>query len=406
MINNKHRVFSAPVARWLSVGCVASGLALVASGCGSDEKGTDINVAAPTAGSSGNGAQGGSSNGTAGTGSGDTTNDESGAADGGAASGGTDGAISGGGTGGGGMSGTSGAAGNLSGGSAGTSGTARVSGGGSGNGGSAGAAGQSGASGSAGTTCQAGTAGTAGASGTAGTAGTSGAGGAAGTSGTGGTAGSAGSGGTAGTAGTGGTAGSSGTAGTGGTGGSQTCGNGSIEGNEECDDSGPSRLCSDDCRTVSTPECVECEQHGACTPADCGADHPDCCEQQGDCFASSDNCLGPTATPFTAENIALCFDVMRCIQETNCLDGAGTLGKCYCGTLSTAACQAAPFNLTAPGAPNGPCAVIMQKGNPGVTSNSTMLGGLTTKSRPAGAAGQRLNCEKNDPTCAPICGVQ
>jgi len=84
------------------------------------------------------------------------------------------------------------------------------------------------------------------------------------------------------------------------------------------------------------------------------------------------------------------------------------LGKCYCGTLDTAACGAAPFDLTKSGAPDGACAEIMQLGNPQATSNSQILGGLTTKSRPAGAAGQRLNCQRTsaDPACAALCGLE
>lgn len=174
------------------------------------------------------------------------------------------------------------------------------------------------------------------------------------------------------------------------------CGDGTTTAPEKCDDgtgtnTAPvpvaTRVCGDTCSVLSTPDCVACEQ-------------------AGDCFASSDNCNGPSSAPFTAAQRKLCYDVTSCVRDSNCLDGAGTLGKCYCGTLSTAACQAAPFDLTAPGAPNGPCAAIMQAGNAGLTSNSAILGGLTTKSRPAGAAGQRLNCDKNDPVCAPLCGVQ
>jgi hypothetical protein len=204
--------------------------------------------------------------------------------------------------------------------------------------------------------------------------------------GNGGNAGMAGNGGNAGMAGNGGNAGMAGSGGTGGL--SQDCGNGTVEANEECDDSGPSRLCSDACETVSTQACVDCEQ-------------------AGDCFASSDNCKGPAAKPFTPEQVGICYDVLQCIQDSSCFTGvSSTLGKCYCGTLGTAACGAAPFDLSKPGAPNGPCAAIMQLGNPGLTSNSAILGGLTTKSRPAGAAGQRLNCQKTDEICAPICGVQ
>jgi hypothetical protein len=172
------------------------------------------------------------------------------------------------------------------------------------------------------------------------------------------------------------------------------CGDGAVGGEEECDDGtgtnaspviATSRLCANTCDTISTPDCVACEQ-------------------ATDCFASSDNCLGPQGS-FTVAQQTQCTDVIQCIQDTNCLDGTGSLGKCYCGTLSTAACGAAPFDLTAPGAPNGPCAAIMQAANFGVTTNSGILGGLTTKSRPGGAAGQRLNCQKNS-DCAATCGVQ
>jgi hypothetical protein len=44
----------------------------------------------------------------------------------------------------------------------------------------------------------------------------------------------------------------------------------------------------------------------------------------------------------------------------------------------------------------------MQKGQPGVTSNGSMLGALTNRSRPAGAAGARLNCDKFN--CSTECG--
>jgi len=170
-----------------------------------------------------------------------------------------------------------------------------------------------------------------------------------------------------------------------------TCGDGVVGGSEQCDagtgtTANPvpagSPTCGSDCKQIATPECVTCEN-------------------AGDCFASVNNCENAA---FTAAQKLNCYQVTECIETSKCLAGTGSLGKCYCGTLSTAACGAAPFDLTAAGAPNGACAALMQAGQPGVTTNSAKLGALTHKSRPAGAAGQRLNCDKTDANCAPICG--
>jgi len=365
--------------RWLSVGCVTAFVALAAVGCGDDQKGTDIVVPAPIAGSAGKGAQGGDSGNGPGSSSGGTLSDggapEGGAPEGGASAG--TGAASGAGGSGGGKAGAGGTGGVSSGGSAGMSGSAGTSGGGSGgNGGSGGTAGH------------AGTGGSGGAAGTAGAGGGGSGGGGTGGGGTGG-GGTGGGGNGGGGSGSGGGGTGGGGTGGGGSGGGGTCGNGTVEGTEQCDDSGPSRTCSDDCETVTTQECVTCEQ----TPP-------------SNCFASSDNCKGPSANPFTAQQVGICYDVYKCVQDSNCLDGTGSLGHCYCGDLETGPCGSAPYDLTKAGAPNGPCAPIMQKGYTGLLTNPAILGALVVKSRPAGAAGQRLNCEKLDATCAPICGVE
>jgi len=167
------------------------------------------------------------------------------------------------------------------------------------------------------------------------------------------------------------------------------CGDGKVDAGEACDPGlgvgVPSPACSADCKIkVSTDACVTCET-------------------TGDCAASVDNCKGPATAPFTLAQQTQCYATMACIESTNCLDGAGTLGKCYCGTLSTSACGAAPFDLTATGAPNGPCAAVMQAGMTGFTSNSAILAGLTASSKPAGAGDQRLNCQKTA-GCTEVCG--
>jgi hypothetical protein len=118
------------------------------------------------------------------------------------------------------------------------------------------------------------------------------------------------------------------------------CGNGIVDNGEECDDSVPpfpdppsSPVCSNTCKKISTPACVDCEN-------------------AGDCFESVNNCTG-VAAPFSTADQNKCFDVMRCIEQSNCFDGTGTLGNCYCGSLGLGACGAAPF--TGPGSPDGAC---------------------------------------------------
>jgi hypothetical protein len=131
------------------------------------------------------------------------------------------------------------------------------------------------------------------------------------------------------------------------------------------------------------------------------------CEGNGSCSGFSTNCIsvGGVALPQAAQT--QCNAVLSCIESSNCFDGTGTLGgTCYCGTLDLATCQAAAFDLTKPGAPNGACAAAIQAGMPGVTSNATVLAGLTAASRPAGAAMQRLNCDKtaDSKACNDSCG--
>jgi len=171
------------------------------------------------------------------------------------------------------------------------------------------------------------------------------------------------------------------------------CGDGTIAGTETCDDgngsgTGVSAKCSNTCYKVSTQACVDCEN-------------------AGDCFETVDNCLGAGAgTPFNETQQTQCFTVMKCIEDSNCLDGTGSLGSCYCGSITdTAACSAAPF--TGPGSPDGKCVKEIQAGFPGVTTNSAILGGLTAAGFPAGAAMGRLNCQKiaNKSACLTTCGL-
>lgn len=184
-------------------------------------------------------------------------------------------------------------------------------------------------------------------------------------------------------------------AGTGGTGGSGTGGGGTGGGGtgsgEEGGGTGPvvatfGQKCSNTCYKVGTQECLDCE-FGT------------------DCYESVNNCLGPENMPFTTGEQSACFAVMRCIQNSNCLDGAGTLGKCYCGTLSTTACGSAPF--AGAGSPDGACVNEIKAGAPTLTSNSAILASLGNgKDFPSSAATQRLSCQKkaNEGACVDKCG--
>lgn len=263
----------------------------------------------------------------------------------------------------------------------------------------AGAVSHSGAAGSLGNSGAAGASG-----GAAGSAGKSGGGGAVGIGGAGGSA--AGMSGGAGLGAGGSTAG----------GGSLTCGNGTVEAGEACDSgmqntggagtagagtaggggddqSGAGappvvpkygQICSNTCTNVGTQACLNCEF-------------------AGDCFESVDNCLG-VAAPFNAAQQAACYTVMSCIQKNNCFDGTNTLGKCYCGSLSTTACGAAPYSGA--GAPDGVCIKEIQAGFPTLDTNSKVLAGLLVTAFPSGAAMKRLSCQKgsNEQACLGVCG--
>ena len=170
------------------------------------------------------------------------------------------------------------------------------------------------------------------------------------------------------------------------------CGDGVVNSaGEECDDAvapfpgnSSSPTCSSTCKKISTPACVACEN-------------------AGDCFESVNNCQG-VAAPFSAAQQTACYDVMACIEKSNCFDGPGTLGKCYCGSLSTTACSAAPFSGA--GSPDGACVNEIKAGFPTFTSNSAVLGGLVATNFPSGAGMKRLSCQKgaNSSACLDSCG--
>jgi hypothetical protein len=144
-----------------------------------------------------------------------------------------------------------------------------------------------------------------------------------------------------------------------------------------------SATCSPQCQRISTPECVECERGGDCEPL-------------------IDNCTKDTLSP---EEQQICFDVLSCVQTTNCFDGDATLGRCYCGKLPLEQCLQAPFS--GPGAPDGVCRDVYLKGMPKATAHSHVLGLLTARVNPTSWALSRLQCQKvnRQGKCAEPCGL-
>lgn len=131
-----------------------------------------------------------------------------------------------------------------------------------------------------------------------------------------------------------------------------------------------SATCSPTCQAVATPECVACEA-------------------AGDCYEFSDNCNNPSLAP---ADRAICYDLLACIQTSNCFDGNTSLGACYCGSLDHEKCLKAP--MSGPGAPDGACHDLILKGTPNATSQAQVLGLFTVMNHAAAFALSRVNCQK------------
>jgi cysteine-rich repeat protein len=111
------------------------------------------------------------------------------------------------------------------------------------------------------------------------------------------------------------------------------CGDGTVDAGEDCDDGNTVDL--DGCSSLCTDACEACEIWHA---ENGGPDHP--------CIGLREYCSQPygateeeqaldVALEGGAATVArnlLCLDVIACVRETNCVEGASpTLSNCYCG---------------------------------------------------------------------------
>jgi hypothetical protein len=140
--------------------------------------------------------------------------------------------------------------------------------------------------------------------------------------------------------------------------------------------------CSPTCQQVASAECIACEE-------------------AADCAEFVNNCTAPA---LSEADQALCFDLLSCIQTSNCFDGSASLGSCYCGKLPLQQCLKAP--MTGKGAPDGACRELILKGTPKATTQHQVLGLLTTLDHPAAYALARAQCQKVGVrgSCAEKCG--
>jgi hypothetical protein len=110
----------------------------------------------------------------------------------------------------------------------------------------------------------------------------------------------------------------------------------------------------------------------------------------------------PGCSGVEGEDLANCQAVKKCVEDTNCADGAKTFTDCYCGGLKLQACVDAP--RTGDKAPNGVCADVIRKALGGdEPTNRDILSRFTRNSFAGGKAISLLNCGKTK-GCATECG--
>jgi len=157
------------------------------------------------------------------------------------------------------------------------------------------------------------------------------------------------------------------------------CGDGIVSPPEQCEPRATA-FCDEACTSVGSAACSACGT-GACAAT-----------------------LLPGCSPVGGpQGSSVCYDLLQCVYASHCMDtSTSLLSKCYCGSLSTVACGAAPLpNSGLPGAPDGACAGLIQQAYNLTSLAQPLALRLDDPTYPGSYANARLTCEKNN--CATQC---
>jgi hypothetical protein len=167
------------------------------------------------------------------------------------------------------------------------------------------------------------------------------------------------------------------------------CGNGQVEAGETCDNGAAGNYVIADCGGAWGPQTAIAEggrtdDCNVITPAACLAceNGSECAELVGTALLSGNAAEGPAVGTSRA---ALYNEVLDCVRDTHC--ATGLIVDCYCGTASSAACDA--------GNGNGACRTQIERGVETVNP-SDVQARLTNLTLGGGLAMARVACDQNN----------
>jgi hypothetical protein len=171
-----------------------------------------------------------------------------------------------------------------------------------------------------------------------------------------------------------------------------SCGDGVVQAGETCDNAGgnnyaiancgdiwggPTDGAANDCSPITSAACATCETGS------------ECAELMDPSIVTGSAVEGPaTGTP----RVELYYKTLDCVRDTAC--AVGNVLDCYCGTVSSAQCDA--------GNGNGVCKAVIEQGLE--TTNPTEISNrLSNVTLGGGLALARVACDKNN--CVSACGL-